>query len=313
LYFVKVYDARGKMGEKLDHKINRLFPDHDIDSVIPIPETSRTAAMQCAQILNRPYREGFVKNRYIARTFIMPGQETRRKTVRLKLNTIHSEFKGKVVLLIDDSIVRGTTSIELIQMARDAGAKKVYFASAAPPVRYPNVYGIDIPTRYELVAHNRTEEEIETVLGAERVIYNDLEDVIDAVRSLSSEVLKDFDASCFDGRYITPEITEEFLLELEQTRGVGRKLHTTSPSESNLFSATTLRLNNSNITANNASMAILETDVPSMVNFDDTVNTPRREHQISCNNNEETELSSHFPCDSGRVNGIACEPIHNQV
>lgn len=220
---VQVYESRSMMGEKLANKIQKMFPDHDIDTVIPIPETSRTAALQCAHILNKPYREGFVKNRYIARTFIMPGQEARRKTVRLKLNTIRSEFSGKNVLLVDDSIVRGTTSIELIQMARDAGAKKVYFASAAPPVRYPNVYGIDIPTRQELVAHGRTIPEIEAILGADHVIYNDLEDVIDAVRHYNPSLIKDMDASCFDGKYITSEVDDEYLEKLESSRGNGRK------------------------------------------------------------------------------------------
>lgn len=219
---VKVYDARGNMGEKLAQKLFRIFPDHDIDHVIPIPETSRTAALQCATILGRPYREGFVKNRYIARTFIMPGQEMRRKTVRLKLNTIRSEFDGKVVLLIDDSIVRGTTSMELIQMAREAGAKKVYFASAAPPVRYPNVYGIDIPTRFELIAHDRDEEQIKEELRADMIIYNDLEDVLEAVRSLNALHLSRLEDSCFSGHYVTEEVTTQFLLSLEKSRGLGR-------------------------------------------------------------------------------------------
>ncbi len=213
---MQVYDARGNMGEKLAKKIQNLFPEHDIDAVIPIPETSRTAAMKCAHILNKPYREGFVKNRYIARTFIMPGQEARRKTVRLKLNTIRSEFAGKNVLLVDDSIVRGTTSIELIQMARDAGAKKVYFASAAPPVRYPNVYGIDIPTRQELVAHGRTITEIEAILGADHVIYNDLKDVCEAVCLLNSSKLTILEDSCFSGNYVTPEVTTDYLVRVEE-------------------------------------------------------------------------------------------------
>eukprot|EP00981_Chlorochromonas_danica_P002089 scaffold423_cov185-Ochromonas_danica.AAC.13 len=225
VYFARpdtVYEARARMGEKLARKILNVMADHDIDTVMPIPETSRTAAMQCAHILNVPYREGFVKNRYIARTFIMPGQEMRRKTVRLKLNTIRSEFTDKVVLLVDDSIVRGTTSIELINMAREAGAKKVYFASAAPPVRYPNVYGIDIPTRKELVAHGRTEEEIEKVLGADKVFYNDLKDVIEAIQSLNPQ-LTQFEDSCFSGEYVTEEVTEEYLNALEAARGAGRK------------------------------------------------------------------------------------------
>jgi amidophosphoribosyltransferase len=167
---VFVYEARLKMGDALAQKILTLYPDHGIDVVMPIPETSRTAALECAHRLQRPYREGFIKNRYIARTFIMPGQEMRRKTVRLKLNTIKCEFEGKNVLLIDDSIVRGTTSMEIVQMAKEAGARKVFFASAAPPVRYSNVYGIDIPTRGELIAHNRTEEEIAKVMGADLVM-----------------------------------------------------------------------------------------------------------------------------------------------
>lgn len=157
---VSVYETRLKMGEKLAHKIMKKHPDHDIDVVIPIPETARTSALQLSYELNRPYREGFIKNRYIARTFIMPGQATRKKSVRLKLNTIKSEFAGKNVLLVDDSIVRGTTANEIVQMARDAGAKKVYFCSAAPPIRYPNIYGIDIPTRRELIAYQRDEEEV---------------------------------------------------------------------------------------------------------------------------------------------------------
>jgi amidophosphoribosyltransferase len=225
---VHVCDARANMGEKLAKKIQLLSLADDIDAVIPIPETSRTAALKCAIMLNKPYREGFVKNRYIARTFIMPGQEMRKKTVRLKLNTIRSEFEGKCVLLVDDSIVRGTTSIELIQMARDAGAKKVYFSSAAPPVRFSNVYGIDIPTRHELVAHNRSENEIEHEIGADQVIYNDLEDCIDAVRSLNPSKLFRFEDSCFSGDYVTEEVTEEYLRNLENSRGHGRT-RSTSP------------------------------------------------------------------------------------
>jgi amidophosphoribosyltransferase len=214
------------MGAKLAEKIQRLQreadEDWEIDSVIPIPETSRTAALECAQTLKKPFREGYVKNRYIARTFIMPGQEMRQKTVRLKLNTIKSEFRGKVVLLVDDSIVRGTTSCEIIQMARDAGAKKVFFASAAPPVRHPNVYGIDVPTRRELVAFNRTEEEIGEAIGADRVIYNDLEDVEEAVRSLNPTGLRNFDSSCFSGHYVTEEVTPEYLEKVDAMRGANR-------------------------------------------------------------------------------------------
>lgn len=215
------------MGDKLARKIQQQRGGHarpmDIDVVMPIPETSRTAALTCATLLGLPYREGFVKNRYIARTFIMPGQEMRKKTVRLKLNTIRSEFRGKVVLLVDDSIVRGTTSVELIQMARDAGARKVYFASAAPPVRFPNVYGIDIPTKTELVAHNRSVEQVSVLLGADWLVYNDLQDVKDAVLECNpTGLLTDFDASCFDGRYATDDITPEYLTALERARGKGR-------------------------------------------------------------------------------------------
>jgi len=224
---VSVYESRLNMGDKLANKILRLCPDHEIDVVMPIPDTSRTSALQCAFTLKKPYREGFVKNRYIARTFIMPGQEKRRKSVRLKLNTCSSEFKGKNVLLVDDSIVRGTTSLEIIQMAREAGAKQVWFASAAPPVRYPNVYGIDIPSPEELVAYERTEDEIAAVIGADKCIYNDLEDLEEAVRSCErmsgDEKFEKFDASCFNGIYVTPEVNEAYLLKLSGGRGGGRK------------------------------------------------------------------------------------------
>jgi amidophosphoribosyltransferase len=179
---ISVYESRLKMGEKLAYQIMDRYPDHDIDVVIPIPDTSRTSALQAAYILGRPYREGFIKNRYIARTFIMPGQETRKKSVRLKLNTIKSEFAGRNVLLVDDSVVRGTTATEIIQMARDAGANKVYLTSAAPPIRYPNIYGIDIPTRTELVAYERNEEQIAQILGCDWIIYQNLQDLEDSVR-----------------------------------------------------------------------------------------------------------------------------------
>ncbi|MCA1799254.1 MAG: amidophosphoribosyltransferase, partial [Xanthomonadaceae bacterium] len=179
---VSVYKARLRMGEKLAEKIMREWPDHDIDVVIPIPDTSRTSALQLANLLDVKYREGFVKNRYIGRTFIMPGQTMRQKSVRQKLNAIDLEFHGKNVLLVDDSIVRGTTSQQIIQMAREAGAEKVYFASAAPPVRYPNVYGIDMPAASELIAAGRSEDEVAGIIGADRLIYQDLEDLVDAVR-----------------------------------------------------------------------------------------------------------------------------------
>lgn len=202
---VSVYESRLLMGEKLAQKIVRKHPDHDIDVVIPIPDTSRTSALQAAYQLGRPFREGFIKNRYIARTFIMPGQETRKKSVRLKLNTIKSEFAGRNVLLVDDSVVRGTTAREIVDMARDAGARKVYFASAAPPIRFPNIYGIDIPTRNELVAYERDEEEIAAHIGCDWIEYQDTADLVNAVRECSvPEVpLTNFDTSCFTGTYVT--------------------------------------------------------------------------------------------------------------
>ncbi len=196
---ISVYKARLRMGEKLATKVLREWPDHDIDVVIPIPDTSRTAALQMANMLGVKFREGFIKNRYIGRTFIMPGQKMRKKSVRQKLNAIGLEFEGKNVLLVDDSVVRGTTSEQIIQMARDAGAKKVYFASAAPPVRYPNVYGIDMPAANELIAHDRSEQEVCVAIGADRLIYQDLDDLIDAVRKGNPEI-KHFDTSCFSNR-----------------------------------------------------------------------------------------------------------------
>ena len=183
---VSVYKSRLQMGEFLAERIKRKYPDHGIDVVIPIPDTSRTSALQAAYILDRPFREGFIKNRYIARTFIMPGQATRKKSVRLKLNTIKSEFAGKNVLLVDDSIVRGTTANEIVQMARDAGAKKVFFCSAAPPIRYPNIYGIDIPTRQELIAYERDEEEIAAKIGCDWVVYQDLKDLEDSIKAVAT-------------------------------------------------------------------------------------------------------------------------------
>ncbi len=214
---ISVYKARLRMGEKLAKKVLRDWPDHDIDVVIPIPDTSRTAALQMANILGVKYREGFIKNRYIGRTFIMPGQKMREKSVRQKLNAISLEFEGKNVLLVDDSIVRGTTSEQIIQMARDAGAKKVYFASAAPPVRYPNVYGIDMPAAHELIAHNRTEDEVRVAIGADRVIYQELDDLIEAVRKGNPNI-KHFDTSCFSNEYITGDIDEAYLERTEALR-----------------------------------------------------------------------------------------------
>jgi amidophosphoribosyltransferase len=214
---ISVYQARIRMGEKLAHKIERIWPNHDIDVVIPIPDTSRTAALQLCQVLNLPYREGFVKNRYIGRTFIMPGQSQRKKSVRQKLNAIGSEFKNKNVLLVDDSIVRGTTSQQIIQMARESGARKVYFASAAPPVRYPNVYGIDMPSVNELIAHGRNEEEIARAIGADKLVYQDLPDLIEAVREGNPKI-GGFDTSCFSGEYITGSVSQDYLDYLEKIR-----------------------------------------------------------------------------------------------
>jgi len=199
---ISVYKTRLRMGEQLAGQIVREWPDHDIDVVIPIPDTSRTAAVQVAHHLGTKYREGFIKNRYIPRTFIMPDQEERVESVRQKLNAIDLEFRDKNVLLVDDSIVRGTTSKQIIKMARDAGARKVYFASAAPPVRYPNVYGINIPTAEELIAHNHTVKEIEQIIGADRLIYQDLNGLLRAVCHSDSKI-KEFDTSCFSGKYVT--------------------------------------------------------------------------------------------------------------
>ncbi len=214
---VSVYKSRLRMGETLAAKIRRLRPDHDIDVVIPIPDTGRTSALPLAQALDIKYREGFVKNRYIPRTFIMPGQSVRKKSVRQKLNAIDLEFRNKVVLLVDDSIVRGTTSGEIIQMARDAGARKVYFASAAPPVRYPNVYGIDIPTSEELIACNRTEDEVAGIIGADWLIYQDLEDLEEAAR-VGNPAIKRFDSSCFSGEYVTGDISAAYLDHISEIR-----------------------------------------------------------------------------------------------
>jgi amidophosphoribosyltransferase len=219
---VSVYKARLRMGEKLANKIRRVWPDHDIDVVIPIPDTSRTSAMQLAYNLGIKYREGFIKNRYIGRTFIMPGQLQRKKSVRQKLNAIDLEFSGKNVLLVDDSIVRGTTSSQIIEMARDAGARKVYFASAAPPVRHPNVYGIDMPNCNELIAHGRTDEEVCREIGADWLVFQDLEDLIDSVKK-GNAVINSFDASVFTGEYITGDIGDDYLSDLQASRSDAAK------------------------------------------------------------------------------------------
>ena len=219
---ISVYKARLRMGEQLAGKIVREFPEHDIDVVIPIPDTSRTSALQVAYHLGVKYREGFIKNRYIDRTFIMPGQEERAKSVRRKLNAIDLEFRDKNVLLVDDSIVRGTTSRQIIKLAREAGAKNVYFASAAPPVRCPNVYGIDMPAASELIANGRTVEEVQELIGADRLIYQDLHGLIRSVRHDNSGITE-FDTSCFSGEYVTGDVTAEYLDELEQRRNDAAK------------------------------------------------------------------------------------------
>ena len=214
---VSVYRARLKMGEALAKRVISMVPPSEIDAVIPIPESSRPSAMQLAHVLGLPYREGFVKNRYVGRTFIMPGQAVRKKSVRQKLNVVASEFKDRNVLLVDDSIVRGTTSKEIVQMARDAGAKKVYLASAAPPVRYPNVYGIDMPTQQELVAYNRTDEEVRALIGADALIYQDLGALKAAMHGLNPSIAN-MDASCFDGVYVTGDICDGDIARMQQER-----------------------------------------------------------------------------------------------
>ena len=218
---ISVYETRLYMGEYLADKLKRTWNEIDIDVVIPIPDSSRPSALQLANRLNIPFREGFVKNRYIGRTFIMPGQAMRKKSVRQKLNAIGVEFKDKNVLLVDDSIVRGTTSREIVQMARDAGARKVCFASAAPPVRFPNVYGIDMPSPQELIATGRSDDEICREIGADRIIYQDLVDLKAAV-SKANPHINSFDASCFDGRYITGDITAAYLNSVEARRSKGK-------------------------------------------------------------------------------------------
>ena len=219
---VSVYRARLRMGETLAKKILRLYPDHDIDVVIPVPDSSRPAALPLANALRRDYREGFIKNRYIPRTFIMPGQNVRRRSVRQKLNPIDLEFQDRNVLLVDDSIVRGTTSKQIVQMARAAGAKKVYFASAAPPVRHPNVYGIDMPSVGELIAHGREAEDVAQEIGADWLVYQDMEDLIQAV-SAGNPDIRQFDTSCFSGEYVTGDITEEYLQLLQERRNDAAK------------------------------------------------------------------------------------------
>jgi len=212
-----VYDARLKLGENLAETVRSAWRTGEIDVVMPIPDTSRPSAMQLAMRLGLNYREGFIKNRYVGRTFIMPGQAVRQKSVRQKLNAMSIEFKGKNVLLVDDSIVRGTTSREIVMMAREAGANKVFFASAAPPIRYPNVYGIDMPTRDELIAHGRRDEDIRIAIGADALLYQSIDAMKQAVRDAGPRV-KQFDASCFDGQYVTGDITPAYLDRIENAR-----------------------------------------------------------------------------------------------
>lgn len=214
---VSVYNARLRMGQKLGEKIAREWDDLDIDVVIPIPETSIDSALEIAHILKKPYRQGFVKNRYVGRTFIMPGQQERKKSVRRKLNANRTEFRGKNVLLVDDSIVRGTTSEQIVELAREAGAKKVYFASAAPEVRFPNVYGIDMPNANELIAHGRETEEIRKLIGADALIFQDLEDLVAAVREENPDI-RVLEASVFDGIYVTKDIDQDYLDYVENLR-----------------------------------------------------------------------------------------------
>ena len=219
---ISVYRARMRMGQSLAKKIKEEWKDHNIDVVIPIPDTSRIAALELSTSLKVPFREGFIKNRYIGRTFIMPEQMQRVQSVKRKLNAIGSEFKDKNVLLVDDSIVRGTTSKQIIEMAREAGAKKGYMASAAPPVKFPNVYGIDMPASNEFVAHEKTEKQISSFIGADRLFYQDLNDLIASVKEDGSEIQK-FDASCFDGKYVTEDVTQDYLKELDTVRNDASK------------------------------------------------------------------------------------------
>ena len=219
---ISVYRARMRMGQNLAKKIKKEWKSHNIDVVIPIPDTSRIAALELSTSLKVPFREGFIKNRYIGRTFIMPEQMQRIQSVKRKLNAIGSEFKGKNVLLVDDSIVRGTTSKQIIEMAREAGAKKVYMASAAPPVKFPNVYGIDMPASNEFVAYEKTDKEISDFIGADKLFYQNLDDLIMSVREDGSPIEK-FDASCFDGKYVTEDVTQDYLKELDIVRNDSSK------------------------------------------------------------------------------------------
>jgi amidophosphoribosyltransferase len=211
------------MGESLAKRITNSLQEHEIDAVIPVPDSGRIAALGLSSALGIPYREGFVKNRYIGRTFIMPGQKMRKDSVRKKLNTIDDEFEGKTVLIVDDSIVRGNTSKRIVQMARDAGASRVLFASSSPPIIHPNVYGIDMPARKEYIAYGKTNEEICDSIGADRLIYQELEDLVEACTGAGENSLADFDCSCFNGVYVTGGVTEEYLSRVEQMRSDSEK------------------------------------------------------------------------------------------
>jgi amidophosphoribosyltransferase len=221
---VSVYKSRLRQGERLARKVLAERPDHDIDVIIPIPDTSRIAGQSMAHVLGIKFREGLMKNRYIGRTFIMPGQSQRKKSVKQKLNTIPLEFKGKNVMLVDDSIVRGTTCRQIVEMAREAGARKVYFASAAPPVRYPNVYGIDMPSAQELVAHGRSVEEICQLIGADWLVYQDIEDLVDSSREGNPDV-DSYDCSVFTGEYITGDVDQKYLDRVDALRNDGAQSH----------------------------------------------------------------------------------------
>jgi amidophosphoribosyltransferase len=221
---VSVYAARLNMGHALAKKVMRLYPHEIIDAVIPIPDTSRAAALQMAESMGIPYRDGFVKNRYIARTFIMAGQEARKKNVRKKLSPLRGEFTGKNVLLVDDSIIRGNTASQVVKMVRQCGAKRVYLCSASPGVRHPNIYGIDMPATDEYIAYNRNEQQVAEAIGADWVVYQDLGDLEECVRSLNPTRLKKFDSSCFNGRYVTGNVNDAFLRQLARKRSASRAI-----------------------------------------------------------------------------------------
>ncbi len=242
---ISVYKARLRMGEKLAEKILRIMPNHDIDVVIPVPDSGRVSSLPLAHKLGIKYREGFIKNRYIGRTFIMPGQTMRKKSVKQKLNPIALEFKGKNVLLVDDSIVRGTTCKEIIQMARDAGAKKVYLASSAPGVRFPNVYGIDMPSPSELIAHNRTDDEVGKIIGADKLIYQDLQDLIDCAKEGNPKI-KEFDCSVFDGKYVTEDVDQAYLSRIDSIRNENAKNDADSSHDSHAGFDAMIDLHNDN-------------------------------------------------------------------